>query len=79
MSDARSLEKEDWIAQGKMAVVYLAPVILIYISPILAELQKAGHVISPEDFALTPARITAISVWVLSQLEGLLIRWAAGK
>lgn len=79
MSKARSLDTNDFTKQAKSALIYFIPVFLMYVSPVVAELQKEGHIVSLTDFALTPPRVTAILLWVMMQLEGLLIRWAAGS
>lgn len=79
MSKQFSLNASDLQKQLKSALIYSAPVVLLYISPLLAALQKEGHQIAVSDFYITKTTLNAIIVWALMQVEGLLIRWGAGK
>ena len=78
-SKAGSLNISDWRAAGNAAVVWSAPVLLMYITAVLGRIQMQGHDISINDFVPSTLTIGAIVGWFLMQIQGLLIRWTKGN
>ena len=79
MSKQFSLSKEDWQSAGKAAIVWFTPVLLVYLSAVLGLLQIDGHHFSIEDLIPSQLVIDGSVFWVLSQIQGILIRWTKGE
>ena len=75
MSDKFELTKSDWKKQGKAAVVWSAPVLLMYLSAVLGVLQVEGHTWNIQDLIPSSYTVGGIIVWALSQVQGIILRW----
>lgn len=71
------MNKEDWKKAGKAAVIWFAPVVLIYLGAVLGNLQQEGHVFMLKDFIPSTFTQGAIATWFVSQLQGLFLRWSS--
>lgn len=71
------LDKKDWRDAGKAAIVWFAPVALLYISAVLGVLQVEGHTFSVSDLVPSTFTIGSVVTWGLMQVQGLLLRWVA--
>lgn len=72
-----TLSKEDIIKWGKNTLVFLAPVILLYITSIQTGIQTDG--LSASDFAITPMVAGAITLYLLNVATDLLKKLSAGS
>lgn len=70
MSDVRK--------QLQAALVWLAPLVLVYVAQLQGTLQLNDH-LAWSDFAPTPVSLGAMQLYVVNQLFGLFNRWKAGK
>lgn len=70
------MNKTDWQKAAKSAVVYFAPVLLIYVSGVLGVLQFEGHHFSPKDLIPSQLVIDGSIIWGMMQIQGILIRWS---
>ena len=78
-SGKMSLNKADWKAGLKAAVVWSAPMLLLYVNSVLGAIQQANHAFAWGD--LVPSTFTwgAIVGWALMQVQGMLLRLVRGK
>jgi hypothetical protein len=79
MSEQMTLDKKDWKAIGKSALVWSAPVLLIYVTAVMGVLQTEGHVFSFRDFIPSTFTQGGIATWFISQVQGALIRLTRGQ
>ena len=77
-SNKGSLNKRDFKVQLKQALVWLAPLVLVYITQLQGTLQ-ANNGLSWKDFQPTWTTIGGIQLYVVNQVYGLFIKWKDGK
>ena len=75
VSPRGTLTINDWKKQGKAAVVWFAPVLLMYITAVLGVIQAEGHNIHYRDFVPSTMTVGAGVGWFLSQIQGIILRW----
>lgn len=76
-SKAGTLNTNDWKQAGRAALVWSIPVLLLYVSSVLAILQMEGHTFDWSD--LIPSKFTTGSIvtWFFMQVQGVLLRLAS--
>ena len=79
MSKQFSLNRADLAAAFKSALIFFAPVILIYLGSILLLLEQPSHMAKLADFLPNNATVIAIEVWILNQILGIFRRYISGK
>ena len=78
MSDKYNLNKNDFSLQMKQALVWLAPLLLVYITQLQGTLQ-ANNGLSIKDFIPTQMSLGAMELYIVNQLYGLFNKWKSGK
>lgn len=78
-SDSMTLNAEDWKAGAKAAVVWAAPVVLLYVNSVIGTIQQEGHVFAFTDMIPSTFTQGGIMAWFLMQVQGMLIRLVNGK
>lgn len=76
---AYEMTHTDWKKAGKSAVVFLAPVLLVYLSAVLGVFQIEGHHFKLSDLIPSQLVIDGSIFWLLNQIQGVIMRWQAGK
>lgn len=71
-----SSDTQAWVRQ---ALKFIVPVALIYLTPILMESSKAGHVPSVSDFMPTGVTLGAIQLYILNRIYDALARFVSGE
>lgn len=79
MSPSGTLNKKDWKEIWKSAIIWSAPVFLIYTTAVMGTIQADGHVFSWSDFIPSTFTQGGIATWFLMQIQGALIRLQKGK
>lgn len=72
------LNKRDYKAQLQSAIVWLAPIALVYLGQLLASLKADGF-LAWVDFIPDTMTIGAIQLYVVNQVFGLFLKLKAGK
>lgn len=73
------LNKEDMRKALKSALIFLSPVMVIYLQGVGATMFVQGHVPVLSDFIPNTITIGAIITWFYSQILGIFIRYQSGK
>lgn len=73
------LNSQDWRAGAKAALVWAAPVALLYVNSTIGIIQQEGHVFAFKDLIPTTFMWGGIVTWFLMQVQGMLIRLVRGK
>lgn len=76
MSEMMVLDKRDWQKAGKSAIVWFAPVALLYISAVLGVLQVEGHTFNIKDFIPSSYTTGGMIAWGLGRIQDILLRWS---
>lgn len=83
VSPVGQVNHADLVSWLKGSVRYLIPLVatigIMYLSPIMAVLQTPGHVFVLDDFVPSQMVVGAIVLYLVSQLYGLLTKFADGK
>lgn len=69
----------DWKKRAKSAVVYFAPILLMYISGVLGVLQLPNHHFRVQDLIPSQLVIDGSITWAFMQIQGTIMAWADGK
>ena len=77
MSKKWQLNEADWSAAVRSAIIWLAPLGVLYFGAVIVNLQDLGFQWS--DFALNDVTLGALVLYVVNQLFGLSRRLAAGR
>ena len=77
-SNKGSLNKRDFKMQFKQALVWLAPLVLVYITQLQGTLQ-ANNGLSWKDFQPTWTTIGAAQLYIINQVYGLFIKFKEGE
>lgn len=70
-----TLNERDWKAWFKSAVVWFAPVALIYITAILGVLQLPNHEFSLKDFIPSTFTQGGIATWFLMRIQDIILKF----
>lgn len=74
-----TLTAADWHAGAKAAVVWAAPVLLLYVTSVLGTVQAQGHTFAWSDLIPSTMTVGGIVTWGLMQAQGMLLRLVRGK
>lgn len=72
------MSREDWKKVGKSAIIWAIPAVLLYLNSIIGVMSATGHEFSVMDFVPNTFTQGGITLYVLSQLQGILIRYSSG-
>ncbi len=73
------LNKADWKAALRSALVFLAPVVVIYLQGVGAVMFMKGHIPVLTDFVPNTITVGAIIAWFYMQILGIFLRYQSGK
>ncbi len=72
-----TLTKTDIQTANRSALIFVAPLALLYLTQVTGTLQTAGHVISLKDFIPTSFTTGAVALYVVNYLTNLIHKFIA--
>ncbi len=78
-SDRFTLSTNDYKKWGINSLIFLIPLILIYLNQVSSLLQSPNHVMGGKDFLPSQFTMGAIVSYIISVLTDISKKWADGK
>lgn len=78
-SKVGELNKRDVKDMLRGGLVWLSPVILMYLSSVLGTIQQDNHVFSWNDFVPTTLTMGGLVAWFIGRFQDLLLKLREGK
>lgn len=79
ISTSGSLNKADFLKWGRNLLIFLSPLILVYIGCVINALQQDGGVFSLRVFQITPLVQGALTLYLLNAITDLVKKYNAGS